>query len=555
MVMPFDLLTCCTMNLSSLNALNASPGSASTAVKTQESGQARLDTSGRGMGDFSAYLMKALRPQADHLVDQMQRQGIADAAAQQQAGTSTGAASSHERSQRSKDTRDAQDSAQERLDDRETSAKAQMTSAARELAQRSRHPQTARWAASGTQAERSQHQTARGSAIASRPQGAADKTNRASDDEHRQAVDQDSERAEATTPGSGAYVSQSEMRSDNHSSEAASSGLQSDAGLRTLTLSSQVQIVTPQQGAVSEQSLQDFARAMGFSEAQLQQLLGNPASAASAPNDNAVDILMTGNAGPAGAGQAQLLNALNQALPAGFRIEDLQLSVVSARSNTLPGLSTDGPSTLSVLGMMEAQLESNALEATSSGEGGSLSDGTSGESAFGQSGAGPAAGTRANASTSAPPAGATHTHTAETYEKLSNRLATEMAARMNEQISQGEWKMKFALKPANLGTVDVQLEMRDGKLAAVLQADNPLTQDLLQNGSQRLRDALNQMGLTQSSVQFGLGQGQGQRGERDTAQARPTSVGRAGTDTADNATVQLASAPRRHSLSQLDFYA
>ena len=540
------------MNLSSLNALNASPGSASTAVKTQESGQARLDTSGRGMGDFSAYMMKALRPQADHLVDQVKRQGVADAARQQQAGASTDAASSRERAQRSKDTRVAQESTQERQGNQDKSPRAQMTSAARELAQRSHHPQAARWAASGTQAERSQHQTARVTANASRAQGPADTTNRASGDERREAIDQDMERTETTTTGTATYVVPSETRSDNTSAEAASSGLQLDAGLRTLTLSSQVQIVTPQQGAVSEQSLQDFARAMGFSEAQLQQLLGNTASAS---NDDAVDVLMTGSAGPASAGQAQLLNALNQALPPGFRIEDLQLSVVSARSNVLPGISTDGPSTLSVLGMMNAEVEPHALEPVSAAEGGNLPDGSSGESSFGQAGTGATAGARANAANPSAPAGATHNHTAETYDKLSDRLATEMAARMNEQISQGEWKMKFALKPANLGTVDVQLEMRDGKLAAVLQADNPLTQDLLQNGSQRLRDALNQMGLTQSSVQFGLGQGQGQRGERDAAQARNASVGRAGTDTADNATVQVASAPRRHSLSQLDFYA
>jgi flagellar hook-length control protein FliK len=94
---------------------------------------------------------------------------------------------------------------------------------------------------------------------------------------------------------------------------------------------------------------------------------------------------------------------------------------------------------------------------------------------------------------------------ADTYEKLSNQLASELSRRMNEQISQGQWKMKFALKPSSLGAVDVSLEMKDGKLAAVLQSDNALTQHLLQHGSQQLKDNLSVLGMNQTSVQIGQG--------------------------------------------------
>jgi len=94
---------------------------------------------------------------------------------------------------------------------------------------------------------------------------------------------------------------------------------------------------------------------------------------------------------------------------------------------------------------------------------------------------------------------------ADTYEKLSNQLASELSRRMNDQISQGQWKMKFALKPSSLGAVDVSLEMKDGKLAAVLQSDNALTQNLLQHGSQQLKDNLSVLGLNQTSVQIGQG--------------------------------------------------
>jgi flagellar hook-length control protein FliK len=64
--------------------------------------------------------------------------------------------------------------------------------------------------------------------------------------------------------------------------------------------------------------------------------------------------------------------------------------------------------------------------------------------------------------------------------------------------------------------VDVELEMRDGKLSAVINADNASTQQLLNQGSPRLREALNALGWAQASVNIGQGQsssaqsGQGQ---------------------------------------------
>jgi len=99
----------------------------------------------------------------------------------------------------------------------------------------------------------------------------------------------------------------------------------------------------------------------------------------------------------------------------------------------------------------------------------------------------------------------------EVYDQLSDKMATEMAARMHKQLSDGEWKMKFALRPSNLGGVEIQLEMKDGKLDAVFRADNPLTRDLLQNSSQRLREALGQFGIHAGQVNVGQGGGQSQQ--------------------------------------------
>ena len=99
----------------------------------------------------------------------------------------------------------------------------------------------------------------------------------------------------------------------------------------------------------------------------------------------------------------------------------------------------------------------------------------------------------------------TAAHMGDVYDQLSDKMATEMAARMHKQLSDGEWKMKFALRPSHLGGVEIQLEMKDGKLDAVFSADNPLTRDLLQNSSQRLREALANFGIHAGHVNVGQG--------------------------------------------------
>jgi flagellar hook-length control protein FliK len=202
-------------------------------------------------------------------------------------------------------------------------------------------------------------------------------------------------------------------------------------------------------------------------------------------------------------------------------------------------------------GGLGADAVTSLQESADTGSQGQQPDNTNG--GMGSSNLGASA--RASAATANAAATNAPQNMAEHFEKLSAKLATEMAGRIHEQFSQGEWKMKFALKPASLGQVDVQLEMRDGKLAAVLQADNPMTQDLLQNGSQRLRDALSQMGLSQSSVSVGDGRSQAFQGDRHPGARGSASSGSQHQDSPSDSVQTVASAPRRDSLSQLDFYA
>ena len=63
------------------------------------------------------------------------------------------------------------------------------------------------------------------------------------------------------------------------------------------------------------------------------------------------------------------------------------------------------------------------------------------------------------------------------------------------QIARGVWKVELALKPQDLGNVEIKLDMKDGALEASFKATEAMTRDLITDGLPRLRDALAQSGM------------------------------------------------------------
>ena len=144
----------------------------------------------------------------------------------------------------------------------------------------------------------------------------------------------------------------------------------------------------------------------------------------------------------------------------------------------------------------------------------------------------------------------------EVYDQLSDKLATEMAARMHKQLSDGQWKMKFGLRPAHLGGVEIQLEMKDGKLDAVFRAENAMTRDLLQNSTQRLRDALQNFGINAGFVQVGQNGGQSQQNASGNSTPQPQVRDNSGVNTNNSdTTAQVVANRGKDSSSLLDLYA
>lgn len=110
------------------------------------------------------------------------------------------------------------------------------------------------------------------------------------------------------------------------------------------------------------------------------------------------------------------------------------------------------------------------------------------------------------------------------------RLVTnQVAVQIQKAAAQGSDRINIQLKPAELGRVEVQMDVaRDGRVTAVISAERSETLDLLQRDARALQSALNDAGLRtdSESLSFNLkGQNQAQGdGEQFADQANGDGV-------------------------------
>lgn len=95
---------------------------------------------------------------------------------------------------------------------------------------------------------------------------------------------------------------------------------------------------------------------------------------------------------------------------------------------------------------------------------------------------------------------------AEQYDKLSQRLAEALGQRLSAQIARGDWKVEMALRPKDLGNIDIQLHMSRGELQASFSASQMATRDLIAEGLPKLREVLAQLGMEVASVDVNVRQ-------------------------------------------------
>ena len=102
-------------------------------------------------------------------------------------------------------------------------------------------------------------------------------------------------------------------------------------------------------------------------------------------------------------------------------------------------------------------------------------------------------------------------------------VADQVAIQIRKAVKEGMDRIQIQLEPADLGRIDVTMEVaNDGKVMAVLKADNPETLDLMMKDARSLERALADAGLDvdSNSLEFQLsdqGAGQGTQDENELA--------------------------------------
>ena len=94
----------------------------------------------------------------------------------------------------------------------------------------------------------------------------------------------------------------------------------------------------------------------------------------------------------------------------------------------------------------------------------------------------------------------------EQYERLSQRLGEALGQRLAAQIAKGDWRVDLALKPHELGNIDIELKMKEGSLQASFSAGQALTRELIADSLPRLKEILNQLGMDVATMNVNVRQ-------------------------------------------------
>ena len=79
--------------------------------------------------------------------------------------------------------------------------------------------------------------------------------------------------------------------------------------------------------------------------------------------------------------------------------------------------------------------------------------------------------------------------------ELSEKFATQLAQRVVAQAAAGQLTSRIALNPAQLGPLEIRLELSGERIAVEFQAHHAMTRELLGDGLGRLREGLEQAGF------------------------------------------------------------
>jgi flagellar hook-length control protein FliK len=121
---------------------------------------------------------------------------------------------------------------------------------------------------------------------------------------------------------------------------------------------------------------------------------------------------------------------------------------------------------------------------------------------------------------------AEHLKRAESLRELTDKLGTMVARQIAGQIGRGRWSLEIAMHPAELGSIEIEMEMTERGLEASFRASHSATKDLLMESMPRLKSWFEEggidvayAGLTQDSGAQNGGNSTGDQNAQSEVQA------------------------------------
>lgn len=112
---------------------------------------------------------------------------------------------------------------------------------------------------------------------------------------------------------------------------------------------------------------------------------------------------------------------------------------------------------------------------------------------------------------------ADHLKRAESLREMTDRLGSMIARQIAGQIGRGRWSLEMAMHPAELGSIEIEMEMTERGLEASFRASHSVTRDLLMESMPRLKSWFEEGGIDVAYA--GLAQDSGaQNGGNPTGQ-------------------------------------
>ncbi|MEL0223895.1 MAG: flagellar hook-length control protein FliK [Gammaproteobacteria bacterium] len=120
---------------------------------------------------------------------------------------------------------------------------------------------------------------------------------------------------------------------------------------------------------------------------------------------------------------------------------------------------------------------------------------------------------------------AEHLKRAESLRELTDKLGTMVARQIAGQIGRGRWSLEIAMHPAELGSIEIEMEMTERGLEASFRASHSATRDLLMESMPRLKSWFEEggidvayAGLTQDSGAQNGGNSTGEQNDQSEVQ-------------------------------------